>query len=135
MADMSGCVAAIRADALRIHSAAVRRTLFETRLRCPIRTGALSRSVKTTPSQARGDMIVATIGSPLDYAAATDTGSKPHRIVARRARALRFFWERGPRGPGVYFYRSVHHPGTKGTGWFTKEMPTRWLHALQTEGR
>jgi len=25
---------------------------------------------------------------------------------------LRFFWEKGPRGPGMYAYWSVHHPGT-----------------------
>lgn len=25
---------------------------------------------------------------------------------------LRFFWQKGPRGPGMYSYWSVHHPGT-----------------------
>ena len=25
---------------------------------------------------------------------------------------LRFFWEKGPKGPGMYAYWSVHHPGT-----------------------
>lgn len=25
---------------------------------------------------------------------------------------LRFFWERGPKGAGVYHYQSVQHPGT-----------------------
>lgn len=34
--------------------------------------------------------------------------------AAQRAKGypLRFFWERGPRGSGMYAYWQVHHPGT-----------------------
>lgn len=39
-------------------------------------------------------------------------GTRPHPISAVNAKALRFFWVRGPQGPGIYFYRSVKHPGT-----------------------
>lgn len=39
-------------------------------------------------------------------------GTKPHPIYPRGDYPLRFFWERGPRGPGIYYYWSVSHPGT-----------------------
>lgn len=38
-------------------------------------------------------------------------GTRPHEI--RGNPMLKFFWDTGPRGAGVYFFRSVHHPGTK----------------------
>ena len=40
-------------------------------------------------------------------------GTRPHLIRAKRAKALRFYWEKGPRGPGIYFFRQVMHPGYK----------------------
>lgn len=40
-------------------------------------------------------------------------GTRPHLIRAKRAKALRFYWEKGPRGPGIYFFRKVMHPGYK----------------------
>jgi hypothetical protein len=43
------------------------------------------------------------------YAAAIDSGARPHRIVARRRRFLKF---RGPSG-AVVFRRSVNHPGNR----------------------
>lgn len=39
-------------------------------------------------------------------------GTKPHPIVAKPGKTLRFFWDHGPRGPGIYYYKSVMHPGT-----------------------
>jgi hypothetical protein len=47
------------------------------------------------------------------YARFVEYGTRPHAIVARRASALRFFWRKGPAGPGTYFYRRVWHPGTR----------------------
>jgi hypothetical protein len=40
-------------------------------------------------------------------------GTPPHLIRAQNGRFLRFFWQAGPRGPGLYFFRKVNHPGTK----------------------
>lgn len=44
-------------------------------------------------------------------------GTKPHLIVARKAKALRFLWENGPRSSkkftAYHFYTWVWHPGTK----------------------
>lgn len=46
-------------------------------------------------------------------------GTRPHIIPTGGAPAqlakgypLRFWWEKGPAGPGVYHYWSVNHPGT-----------------------
>lgn len=39
-------------------------------------------------------------------------GTRPHPIAAVNTPALRFFWPRGPEGPGIYYYKSVQHPGT-----------------------
>jgi len=55
-------------------------------------------------------------------------GSKPHPIVARRARALRFFWEHGPRGPDVYYYKSVWHPGTDPDPFVSLALDSREPH-------
>lgn len=38
-------------------------------------------------------------------------GTKPH--IIRGNPILAFFWERGPEGPGKYFFRHVNHPGTE----------------------
>jgi hypothetical protein len=37
-------------------------------------------------------------------------GTSPHVITGN---PLAFFWERGPEGPGYYFFYSVNHPGFK----------------------
>lgn len=55
-------------------------------------------------------------------------GSKAHPIVARRAQALRFFWERGPRGPGIYYYKSVWHPGTDPNPFVAQALDSREPH-------
>lgn len=39
-------------------------------------------------------------------------GTKPHPIDPHGDYPLRFFWERGPNGPGIYYYMHVEHPGT-----------------------
>ena len=38
-------------------------------------------------------------------------GTDPH--IIRGNPILAFFWQRGPAGPGMYFYHWVNHPGTK----------------------
>lgn len=39
-------------------------------------------------------------------------GTRPHDIYPRGPWPLRFYWVRGPNGPGIYFYYHVRHPGT-----------------------
>jgi len=41
-------------------------------------------------------------------------GTRPHPIFPKRAGGwLAFQWDKGPRGPGIYFFRRVNHPGTR----------------------
>ena len=47
-------------------------------------------------------------------------GTKPHKIptggsaeMMAKGYPLRFYWEKGPAGPGIYHFWSVNHPGTQ----------------------
>lgn len=40
-------------------------------------------------------------------------GTNPHRIPREGNKLLAFQWEKGPEGPGMYFFYFVNHPGTK----------------------
>lgn len=39
-------------------------------------------------------------------------GSRAHWIESHGDYPLRFFWENGPNGPGIYRFKRVWHPGT-----------------------
>lgn len=65
--------------------------------------------------------------TPVAYASFTNTGTSAHPIVAVNTRALRFEWPRGGLHPA--FFRSVNHPGTPQTGWWTKTVE-RWPDLL-----
>lgn len=72
----------------------------------------------------QGEIIVDT-----DYAAATDTGSRPHTISTRTAKVLT---------DGVNFFgQTVNHPGTQGTRWFSDGVATKaaWTAALEEAGQ
>lgn len=80
-----------------------------------------------------GDVEMRAVGSDLVYAGFTDeVDTAPHRIEATNSPLLRFHWDRGPSGPGVYFFRFVNHPGTTGRRWFASKMDDRWVSALDT---
>jgi len=62
-------------------------------------------------------------------------GTKAHEIpkggaLAQMAKGypLRFYWENGPGGPGIYYFWSVMHPGTQPDNFIQRamdaEMPT-----------
>jgi len=53
-------------------------------------------------------------GSDVPYAAANDQGAKPHKIKAKNAPALVFFW---PKVGRVVAFKSVNHPGNKPYNW------------------
>jgi hypothetical protein len=73
-----------------------------------------------------------------------DKGTRAHRIVARRAKRLRFFGgyraktrpgfigsQAGGASGGVVFRQSVNHPGTKARSW-SKLIGTKYRAQLQT---
>lgn len=59
----------------------------------------------------------ARIAYPVPQALYTDQGTVPHRIRARRAPRLVFYWKRTGR---VMYVIEVHHPGNRGTRWWSK---------------
>jgi hypothetical protein len=62
-------------------------------------------------------------------------GTRPH-IIPRGGSAemmakgypLRFYWANGPKGPGVYFFWHVHHPGTKPNDFIGRALQVRYPH-------
>lgn len=56
-------------------------------------------------------------------------GPTGQRIYPVRARFLVFPWDRGPRGPGIYAYRSV--AGQPPQPFFRAPMPARFRSALE----
>ena len=74
----------------------------------PRRTGALQRSIYGKV-RVPGGRIIGIVGSDLKHAVWMEYGTKPHIILPRRAKALRFIGRDGQ----VVFARRVNHPGTK----------------------
>lgn len=91
----------------------------------PRDTGRLADSVEVT---ARG--LSALVGVPVDYATFTTEGTQPHRIIPRNARVLAFAWPK--KGPGIFFFRSVNHPGTTGQPWYA-DQTSRWPNLVEEE--
>lgn len=79
-----------------------------------------------------GDALGFKVGSPAPLATWIKGGTRPHPIVARRVKFLKFWWDSGPRGAGVYFFRRVNHPGTKANPYHLRAFDA-WLPTAQTE--
>jgi hypothetical protein len=76
------------------------------------RTGALQRATKARiVVTSRGKIL--RVSNAKKYARPIEEGSRPHRIVARKAKFLRFIGRDG----AVVFRRSVNHPGNR-AHWF-----------------
>ena len=71
------------------------------------RTGFLAGSIHLRQSRIFNGQKME-IGSNLNYALYHHEGTKPHTIVAKRAKTLRFH-----SGGRVIYTRAVNHPGTK----------------------
>lgn len=74
------------------------------------RTGRLTRSIAAhAPSGSfLGRTLAAEVIADAPYSLFVERGTRPHKIVARRAKALAW-----PSGGGMRFAKSVNHPGTK----------------------
>lgn len=91
----------------------------EAKLLVPRRTGNLGRTIRIGRVTKTNAEILAGGRNRVGYAAMVEYGTKPHRIVAVRARALA--WG-GPRtlggrvrsgGRPTHFAKAVNHPGTR----------------------
>ena len=84
------------------------------RQNAPVDTGRLRASINPEIRMDAND-VQGVVGSNVVYAPDQEFGTKPHGIWSRKAfGVLAFEWKNGPNGPGVYFFRHVTHPGTKG---------------------
>lgn len=92
----------------RKHRSLTRQVATEARVRVPVLTGNLGRTIGEQPQRYRPFHVDGGVEATADYAAPVHEGSRPHRIVARRAEYLHFWWH----GREV-FRKSVWHPGTR----------------------
>ena len=103
-----------KVHAARLAQDTIRRRLNED---VPVKTRELKRSIEVTARPtARGMKVIAQAGGPgIPQALTTEKGARPHKIVARRAKALTFYW---PKAGRVVSFKSVNHPGNPPMPWF-----------------
>lgn len=75
----------------------------------PARPGSIESSVKTRLVRTRGGVVLR-VANTAKHAWAQEDGARPHIIMARRAKTLRFVM-----GGIVMYRRSVRHPGNRPT--------------------
>lgn len=78
------------------------------RREAPAKTGELRNSIRSEPVTVVGDQVRSGVTAAAEHAMFVHEGTRPHLIVARRAKALRFVMN-----GQVVFAKSVNHPGTK----------------------
>lgn len=83
-----------------------RQTLNRSAVLCPVDTGRLRASGSMRIAE-RGSSVVGQVEYTANYAAAVHNGTRPHVIVPRRGRYLRF-----QVGGRTVYARRVQHPGT-----------------------
>lgn len=83
-----------------------RQTLNRSAVLCPVDTGRLRASGSMRIAE-RGSSVVGQVEYTANYAAAVHNGTRPHVIVPRRGRSLRF-----QVGGRTVYARRVRHPGT-----------------------
>ena len=83
-----------------------RQTLNRSAVLCPVDTGRLRASGSMRIAE-RGSAVVGQVEYTASYAAAVHNGTRPHVIVPRRGRYLRF-----QVGGRTVYARRVQHPGT-----------------------
>ena len=89
------------------------------------RTGNLATSHVKSPIVVQGKKIVGSVENTAKYAPFVHDGTRPHPIVARRAKFLHWISPgKPPWAPGPVFVPRVMHPGTE---------PRPWLKLAATE--
>jgi hypothetical protein len=62
-----------------------------------------------------------TVGAYQPYAVFVHEGTKPHIIAPKDGGTLAFLWP--AMGPGMFFFKSVNHPGTKANKFLSDNLP------------
>lgn len=131
-ADASRLRRGIQQWAGRVMAQAAPETASEVRRhpRLPRDEGELERSVTAGPVLAAGSGHRFTLKAPVIQAATTDKGARPHVIVPKRARVLRF-----PAGGRIVFARRVNHPGNPPRPWWADAVRDAFTKALPAAAR
>ena len=82
------------------------------RQEAPSKSGKFRKSLRFRTG-IQGDNVILTTSAAQPLGTWIIEGTKRHVIIAKRAKVLAFFWLKGFKGPGMYFFRRVTHPGTK----------------------
>lgn len=96
-----------------------RKVLAEARRTVPVKTGVLRGSLHITKSSGGPTSVTHRVGTNVSYGYLIHVGARPHVILPRRARKLKFFWRRI--GRWVTLAR-VNHPGFDGTAYLTRPL-------------
>lgn len=91
-----------------------RETVWRQRQNVGVKTGALKESITSKRKTYKGGLGFEAGSWTIKYAAVHELGSKPHKIVAKNAPALSFFW---PKVGKQVAFKSVNHPGTPAYRW------------------
>lgn len=109
----------------RVHERAVEEHAAELDRVAPERTGEMRRGQEIRHLGG----LRSEITYPAEYASFTDEGSEPHEIHGNPL--LAFEWE-----GQLVIVRSVHHPGTRGTRWWSDLMTDeQWATSLEAAAR
>lgn len=87
---------------------AARAVINRAKVLCPVDTGRLRASLRLERRSLFGLRMRWTVGSDVEYAAAVNDGTRPHKITAKNAKALKF-----KVGGQTVIVKSVQHPGTR----------------------
>lgn len=124
MADVAELRAKITAWGERVHRAAT--ADMAAKLTPPRKTGRFEGTRQVDPTSGSGPTFVSTIGYPGELGEWLDEGTSPHLIEGNPF--LSFYW---PRAGGRVVFRSVQHPGTPGTNFWSRVMHTdSWYQSL-----
>jgi hypothetical protein len=101
------------------------------RAKAPRKTGCLQESIvkRVEENPATGFVIRivsdTTSCSPTrtSYSLFVHEGTEPH-VIEPKGKVLSFYWDRGPDGPGQYFFAGpVQHPGTRPNPFLRDTLP------------
>ncbi len=88
-------------------------------------TGEFAKGI-TTEIFVQGKVLGFNLLSPQPLGLFIRGGTKPHKIAAKGGGVLAFLWASGPQGPGLHFFKSVNHPGTKPDD-YALRAKNRWI--------
>lgn len=114
----------------------------ELRKEAPKRTGAFAKGIRglafEDPATSRLTLEFTVSGEHAYLLPWIVSGTRPHLIplggsaeMLFKGYPLRFWWEKGPRGPDIYRFWHVHHPGTKPDDFGGRAFATRRPHMVK----